>query len=146
MAYTPAAAARRRCTATTKTGAPCRGWATWAPPVGRGWATWGGAPRLCARHARLAGLVVPSEGQAPRPPCRCAAYAWPHRPGGGLCRWPDPPQYRRTTEAGTHSLLWRPPGRASGALMRFLERTYRREARARARERTVRFPGFSDSA
>lgn len=23
--------------------------------------------------------------------CRCAAYPWPHRPGGGLCRWPDPP-------------------------------------------------------
>lgn len=26
-----------------------------------------------------------------RPKCRCAAYPWPHRPGGGLCRWPDPP-------------------------------------------------------
>ena len=23
--------------------------------------------------------------------CRCEAYPWPHRPGGGLCRWPDPP-------------------------------------------------------
>jgi len=23
--------------------------------------------------------------------CRCAAYPWPHRPGGGLCRYPDPP-------------------------------------------------------
>ena len=23
--------------------------------------------------------------------CRCHAYAWPHRPGGGLCRYPDPP-------------------------------------------------------
>jgi hypothetical protein len=35
-------------------------------------------------------------------PCTCAAYAWPHRPGGGLCRWPEPPRYRRTTAAGTH--------------------------------------------
>jgi hypothetical protein len=23
--------------------------------------------------------------------CRCKAYPFPHRPGGGLCRWPDPP-------------------------------------------------------
>ena len=23
--------------------------------------------------------------------CRCPAYGFPHRPGGGLCRWPDPP-------------------------------------------------------
>jgi hypothetical protein len=26
-----------------------------------------------------------------RPKCQCAAYPWPHRPSGGLCRWPDPP-------------------------------------------------------
>jgi hypothetical protein len=26
--------------------------------------------------------------------CRCEAYPWPHRPGGGLCRWPDPPTER----------------------------------------------------
>lgn len=29
-----------------------------------------------------------------RKKCRCAAYPWPHRPGGGLCRWPDPPTER----------------------------------------------------
>jgi len=23
--------------------------------------------------------------------CTCAAYPFGHRPGGGLCRWPDPP-------------------------------------------------------
>jgi hypothetical protein len=23
--------------------------------------------------------------------CGCKAYPWPHRPGGGLCRWPEPP-------------------------------------------------------
>jgi len=23
--------------------------------------------------------------------CRCRAYEFPHRAGGGLCRWPDPP-------------------------------------------------------
>lgn len=26
-----------------------------------------------------------------RPKCRCKAYPWPHRPAGGLCRFPDPP-------------------------------------------------------
>jgi hypothetical protein len=26
-----------------------------------------------------------------RPRCRCEAYPWPHRPGGGFCRHPDPP-------------------------------------------------------
>ena len=26
--------------------------------------------------------------------CRCDAYRFPHRPGGGLCRWPDPPCVR----------------------------------------------------
>ncbi|QXD15806.1 hypothetical protein GQ464_002335 [Rhodocaloribacter litoris] len=35
------------------------------------------------------------------PVCRCAAYDWPHRPGGGLCRWPDPPRWRYDVPAGT---------------------------------------------
>jgi len=25
-------------------------------------------------------------------PCSCSAYPWPHRPGGGLCRWPEKPE------------------------------------------------------
>lgn len=29
-----------------------------------------------------------------RPKCRCDAYKFPHRPGGGLCRYPDPPALR----------------------------------------------------
>jgi hypothetical protein len=29
-----------------------------------------------------------------RPKCRCEAYPWPHRPKGGLCRFPDPPVER----------------------------------------------------
>jgi hypothetical protein len=35
--------------------------------------------------------------------CNCAAYLFPHRAGGGLCRWPDPPIFRLATSAGTHS-------------------------------------------
>ena len=26
---------------------------------------------------------------------------WPHRPAGGLCRWPEPPLWRSTVPAGT---------------------------------------------
>ena len=33
--------------------------------------------------------------------CGCAAYPWPHRPGGGLCRWPDPPLERWQPETGS---------------------------------------------
>lgn len=29
-----------------------------------------------------------------RAKCRCDAYRFPHRPGGGLCRYPDPPAVR----------------------------------------------------
>src|SRR5258705_1849124 len=29
-----------------------------------------------------------------RAKCTCDAYRWPHRPGGGLCRYPDPPEVR----------------------------------------------------
>jgi hypothetical protein len=35
-----------------------------------------------------------------RPKCRCAAYPWPHRPGGGLCRYPDPPAATWKGQAG----------------------------------------------
>src|SRR5258705_11144219 len=29
-----------------------------------------------------------------RAKCTCHAYKFPHRPGGGLCRYPDPPAVR----------------------------------------------------
>ncbi len=93
--YSEKARAARRCQGTTKAGHPCRSYALW-----------GGT--LCVVHARPG----PQEPQAWKPACKsaaichCAAYAWPHRPGGGLCRWPDEPEYRLTTPAGTHS-LWR---------------------------------------
>src|SRR5689334_25139742 len=32
--------------------------------------------------------------------CRCKAYPWPHRPGGGFCRWPDPPLERWQPKRG----------------------------------------------
>jgi hypothetical protein len=101
MAYTEAAIALRRCTATTKAGAPCRGWAMWGDPLQR-----------CAQHAgqghrgpqpnRFARL----HRRRKRPhACRCAAYAFPHRPGAGLCRWPEEPTHRLTTPAHTHRYM-----------------------------------------
>ena len=32
--------------------------------------------------------------------CRCQAYPWPHRPGGGLCRYPDAPVERWQPKPG----------------------------------------------
>jgi hypothetical protein len=32
--------------------------------------------------------------------CRCQAYPWPHRPGGGFCRYPDPPERRWQPKPG----------------------------------------------
>lgn len=34
--------------------------------------------------------------------CTCKAYAWPHRPGGGLCRWPLAAKKRSNTCEGTN--------------------------------------------
>jgi len=99
----------RRCQATTKAGARCRAWACWDDPLGR-----------CRSHARptrqrpYRSEVVPHRPNRTRyVPCNCPAYAWPHRPGSGLCRWPDPPQYRSTIRPGTKGDLVRDPwGRA----------------------------------
>jgi hypothetical protein len=40
-----------------------------------------------------------------RPKCRCEAYPWPHRPAGGLCRYPDPPveRYQRRSTSRPYS-------------------------------------------
>jgi hypothetical protein len=32
--------------------------------------------------------------------CCCVAYPWPHRPGGGFCRYPDPPLERWQPKPG----------------------------------------------
>ncbi len=98
MPYSPEAVARRRCTGTRKDGAACRAWATWDHPR-----------QLCMAHAgrHHRGPIPPRRGSEPEKqtmyaPCRCQAYDWPHRPGGGLCRWPEPPIWRCPTPAGTH--------------------------------------------
>ena len=100
--YGPAAIARRRCTGTTKAGAPCRAWALWDDPEQR-----------CVIHAGR-GHRGPLASRWPQPrqparyvPCWCTAYPWPHRPASGLCRWPDPPTVTSPTPAGTHAMMMR---------------------------------------
>ena len=93
MAYSERAAAQRRCTSRRGDGLPCKGWAVWSDPARR-YGAHGGRRRW---HGRSGYTTV-------YPPCTCVAYTFPHRPGGGLCRWPDPPTWRNTTPAGTHSL------------------------------------------
>lgn len=113
MPYTPKARALRRCTHVhpaghARAGEPCRAFALWDDPHGR-----------CAPHAgRTRGRertgAEPYEC-ATRPRCHCRAYAFPHRPGGGLCRWPDEPTHTDPTPAGLHPYgyrLRRPKGYA----------------------------------
>ncbi|MCY2994603.1 MAG: hypothetical protein NTY19_43080 [Planctomycetota bacterium] len=84
MPYSEEARKRRKCTGTTAAGRPCNAWALWGDPR-----------QLCVNHAgrhRRGKYGGPRKStKTHRTPCSCAAYAWPHRPGGGLCRWPLPP-------------------------------------------------------
>lgn len=103
MAYSEAAKALRRCTGTTKEGKPCKNWAAWDS----------GEKQLCATHMgrhhrgpiprREVPLTPPPRQRARYEPCRCPAYQWPHRPGGGLCEWPNVPEYVCTVPQGTKS-------------------------------------------
>ena len=55
------------------------------------------------RHDRMAAQATRERRKAidqSRPKCRCEAYPWPHRPTGGLCRYPDPPIERYQPEPG----------------------------------------------
>ena len=100
MAYSASAEARRRCTGTRKDGKPCRAWALWDDPLQRCVCHAGRnhhGPQTC-RYADQS-----AAGKTRYTPCRCAAYNWPHRPGSGLCRWPDEPAQRWTTPAGQHA-------------------------------------------
>lgn len=60
------------------------------------------------RHERR---VANGTAAKPRSTCTCAAYPWPHRPGGGLCRYPDPPHQTWEGQAGRHPGTF---GRVSG--------------------------------
>lgn len=110
MAYSEEARDLRRCQAITVAGNPCRCWAIWGNPdrlcsthAGRTAKNW---QRYMQRHqaaAKGAAFQQLDVQHARYQPCTCAAYRWPHRPGGGLCRWPDPPQRGLSTPPSTHA-------------------------------------------
>lgn len=64
--------------------------------------------------------TVPSVAGTKPKTCRCAAYRWPHRPGGGLCRWPEPPAGEHLTPAGAN----RPNAQRRRGLRRTIMRAY----------------------
>jgi hypothetical protein len=60
------------------------------PPLRQYW-------RECNRYDRAVTAWERAKRKARdknRAKCRCDAYKFPHRPGGGLCRYPDPPEVR----------------------------------------------------
>jgi len=120
--YSERAKAARRCTATRKNGEPCTAYACWDDSRQRCVQHAGRGHRGPQRHTRT--LEKPTAYV----PCTCAAYNWPHRPGSGICCWPDPPRYHRTTPAGTHS-WWRCRTPFELDLKRAMHRIERLEAR-----------------
>jgi hypothetical protein len=62
----------------------------WGAPLRQYW-------RECNRYDREVAAWQRAKRKAHdkhRARCRCEAYPWPHRPGGGFCRHPDPPVAR----------------------------------------------------
>ena len=97
MAYSEKAKKLRRCKAKKKDGTPCRAWAMWDNP-----------DQLCSAHSgHTRGKDHRNTFYSCRtiPVCECEAYAFPHRPGGGLCRWPDPPIFRSSIKPGTRGFF-----------------------------------------
>lgn len=95
VAYSSEAIFLRRCLGHNKDGSPCKSWALWSAP-----------DQKCPKHSAWYGAV----GKSPAPRCDCDAYPFPHRPGGGLCEWPNKkPRKRSTTTPGKHRTPRRKP-------------------------------------
>jgi hypothetical protein len=118
MAYSDQARELRRCSATTKRGQPCSQYAVWGDPA-----------RRCSAHGgRVSGQHVAHRTACQ--PCTCEAYAYPHRPGSGLCQWPNEPRYYSLQRPGIHAegrqvsraLLWGMPASLGWARYAKLER------------------------
>ena len=87
--YSNRALEERRCTGARKDGQPCRAYAAW-----------GDIKQRCPAHGGRRRIAI---GSYRHPNCSCSAYKWPHRPGGGLCRWPDSPEQSSRTSQGSRS-------------------------------------------
>lgn len=84
MAYSERALDLRRCIAAKAEGTRCHAYAVW-----------GADTQTCFAH----GGRSDHRGAS----CRCPSYPFPHRPGGGLCEWPNRPLIRSEIKAGHHS-------------------------------------------
>lgn len=109
MAYNELARAQRRCLARTKNGNVC----------GNN-AKWDSTEQLCASHTHLHRNWPPQWRRTKPTPCRCSAYAWPHRLNSGICCYPYRPYRPYPTPAGSHAVP-RLQG-SSRALARILQR------------------------
>ena len=121
MPYSEKAKELRRCSYLKDGDTPCRAWALWDDPR-----------RLCVQHAgrghRGKKKTKPRRSDRTRyQPCTCGAYDWPHRRGGGVCRWPDPPLFVCRTRGGSHS--W---PRMTPEMKAFCRRLNRRKGRGPA--------------
>jgi hypothetical protein len=105
--YSPEARARRICLGTRRDGAPCRSFACWDDPLQRCSSHAGrhhtGPIPPAPVYASVWDVPEPTYTRSRAPVCRCPAYAWPHRLGGGYCQWPDAPTASSPTPAGTHA-------------------------------------------
>ncbi len=96
--YSRKAKKLRQCKARCKNGKLCQAWAVWGE-------------KFCKSHRckpNTSIMINPYLVKIQRKPkhkavCHCKAYNWPHRPGSGICNWPDPPNQVCTTPEGTHS-------------------------------------------
>ena len=103
MAYSEKAKILRRCKALRKDGRSCQAWAVWGEDfcvAHSGRHHKGPMPNPYERNLRY---LIKGEPKRHSPVCHCDAYNWPHRPGGGLCNWPDPPAWHCTIPASTHA-------------------------------------------
>jgi hypothetical protein len=119
--YSASARELRRCRGIRKDGQPCGAWALWSDQR-----------QLCVNHGghhHLGPRGPPEYGPAlpaRYTPCTCLAYPHPHRPGGGLCCWPDPPIFFLNRRPGVHAGF---RFRGKYAMFRVLERRFATERR-----------------
>jgi hypothetical protein len=125
--YGPSALERRRCLGTRQDGSPCQAWAVWDDDR-----------QLCMAHAgRHHRGPIPKErefrmySETRYRPCTCIAYAWPHRPGSGVCRWPEYPMLTYRHPAGVHGS---PRLRGSLAVFKLIVNRRQQERAKAARE------------
>lgn len=118
--YSHEAVTRRQCKAIKANGRRCDGWAVW-----------GSFPGRCVAHGGRRESPLPRRRSAHRyQPCHCMAYRWPHRPGGGLCCWPDEPGDCCGTPAGRHKWprIRTQADRETMARIRFLDKWAKRKS------------------